>query len=189
MIDTAIAGIPLRFATAPSLFSPRFPDQGTLAMLSSVSFAPGAKVLDLGCGYGVVGIFAAKLLGPRQVFMLDNDPEAIRCAAKNVAENGVEGVTVVLSEGFADFAETDFDKILCNPPYHADFSIAKHFIEKGFNRLKVGGAMWMVAQRGQWYRNKLTAIFGGVREFERGPYVVLEAQKRRHSYAARRKGS
>src|SRR5258708_6410733 len=99
MIDTEIAGIQLRFETSPSLFSPRYPDQGTLAMLSSVSFMPGDKVLDLGCGYGVVGIFAAKLLEPRQVFMLDNDPEAIRCAAKNVAENGVEGVTVVLSEG------------------------------------------------------------------------------------------
>ena len=55
--------IPLSFQTESSLFSPKAIDSGTLAMLSSVDFLPSDKVLDLGCGYGVVGILAAKLVG------------------------------------------------------------------------------------------------------------------------------
>jgi len=46
---------------------------------------------------------------------------------------------------------TGFTKILCNPPYHTDFSVAKHFIEKGFNRLAIGGAMWMVTKAFEGY--------------------------------------
>ena len=57
-------------------------------------------------------------------------------------------------------------------------------IEKGFNRLVVGGALWMVTKRDAWYRNKLSAIFGGVRaEFVDG-YWVFEAVKKRAAYAS-----
>ena len=76
-----------------------------------------------------------------------------------------------------------FDWILSNPPYHADFSVAKKFIEKGFNRLKLGGKLVMVVKRELWYRNKLTAIFGGVRMQEIGGYFVFTAEKRSERYA------
>lgn len=54
--------------TDATLFSPRRVDAGTLAMLSCVELADGDKLLDLGCGCGVVGIYAAKILGPEHVF-------------------------------------------------------------------------------------------------------------------------
>ncbi len=69
MIATTISGIELRLETSKSVFSPRAIDAGTLAMLSVVEFAPDDRVLDLGCGYGVVGILAARLLGPEQVVL------------------------------------------------------------------------------------------------------------------------
>ena len=53
----------------------------------------------------------------------------------------------------------------------------------------VVSAMWMVTKRTPWYRNKLTSVFGGVRAIEQSSYFVFEAQKRRYSYAAGRKGS
>ena len=88
-------------------------------------------MLDLGCGYGVVGIVAAKLTSPERVFMLDNDPVAVEYASTNARLNEVGGVTIVRSDGFTDFREAGFTKILCNPPYHADFEVAKHFIHEG----------------------------------------------------------
>jgi 16S rRNA (guanine1207-N2)-methyltransferase len=182
-ISATVNGIALTFETAPNLFSPARPDAGTLAMLSGVAFTAEDKVLDLGCGYGLAGILAAKQIGADRVWMSDSDAQAVRCARANLARNGVEGATVVQSDGFRDFSEGGFTKILCNPPYHADFAVPKHFIEKGFNRLALGGRMLFVTRRKPWYENKLRAIFGGVRVREADGYFVFEAEKRAHSYA------
>ncbi len=182
--DALIEGVSLTFETAPGLFSPQGIDGGTAALLALVHLDENDKVLDLGCGYGVIGIYAAKRLSPQHVFLLDNDPAAVNCAQRNARANGVEGVHIQVSDGFRGLNDKDFTKILCNPPYHTDFSVAKHFIEKGFNRLIVGGSMWMVTKREDWYRNKLKSIFGGVRVTKRNSYVVLQAIKKNDSYAS-----
>jgi 16S rRNA (guanine1207-N2)-methyltransferase len=81
--------------------------------------------------------------------------------------------------------ETGFDCILSNPPYHTDFSVAKRFIEKGFNRLKPGGRMYMVTKRKEWYKNKFISVFGGVRIYEIDGYYVFEAEKRSKNFAGK----
>jgi 16S rRNA (guanine1207-N2)-methyltransferase len=139
MLDVNVGGVDLRFRTEAGLFSPNGPDAGTLAMLSLIEFRPDDRVLDLGCGYGLVGILAAKTVAPSQVVMVDIDPAAVAAARYNADANGVSGVTIELSDGFKDTRQTGFSKILSNPPYHVDFSLPKHFIEKGFSRLQVGG--------------------------------------------------
>lgn len=185
MIYANIAGIELRFETEPSLFSPAKPDRGTLAMLSRIKFEPNDKVLDLGCGYGLIGIYAAKLIGGEHIWMTDNDQTALEYASKNLALNGVKGASLVLSDGFRDLRETNFTRIICNPPYHVDFSVPKHFIGKGFNRLEIGGAMYLVTKRRTWYENKLRSIFGGARVHEIDSYFVFEAIKKSPTYANR----
>jgi 16S rRNA (guanine1207-N2)-methyltransferase len=185
VIRASVSGIELRFETAPNLFSPTKPDRGSLAMLSCIRFEPNDKVLDLGCGYGLIGIYAAKVVGADRVWMLDNDRTAVDYAGRNLALNSVEGVNVVLSDGFRELHEANFTKIVCNPPYHVDFSVPKHFIEKGFNRLAVGGTMYLVTKRKTWYQNKLRSIFGGARIRELDSYQVFEAVKKSPSYAAR----
>ena len=185
MFDVEVRGVRLEMETAPGLFSPRGADRGTLAMLSCVEFAPGMRVLDLGCGSGLVGILAAKLCGAENVVMCDIDPLAVEIATRNAARNGVGGVKAVVSDGLSALEDTGFDLILSNPPYQSDFSVAKGFIEKGFNRLKLGGRLVMVTKRRDWYRNKLTAIFGGVRVREVDGYFVFEAQRRNARYANR----
>jgi 16S rRNA (guanine1207-N2)-methyltransferase len=152
-------------------------------MLSVVEFTGDDRVLDLGCGYGVAGILAARLIGADRVVMIDSSAEAIRLSRRNAARNGVEGIRIEQSDGFADSRESDFTLILSNPPYHDDFSVAKRFIEKGFNRLVIGGRMVMVTRRRTWYRNKLASIFGGVSISEVDGYRVFMAEKRRFSYA------
>ena len=187
MIVVEVKGVRLELETEPGLFSPRQADRGTLAMLSCVDFEPGMRVLDLGCGCGLVGILAARLCGEENVVLTDNDPLAVEVARRNAARNGVGGVRAVVSDGFSGLSEAGFDLILSNPPYQSDFSVAKAFIEKGFNRLKLGGRMVMVTKRLDWYRNKLTAIFGGVKVREIDGYFVFEAQRRDMRYANRRK--
>ena len=187
MIQVNITGIEMRFDTEPGLFSPSRVDRGSLAMLSCVDFEPTDKVLDLGCGYGLIGIYAAKIIGAERVWMVDNDRTALEYAAKNLALNGVGGLNIVSSDGFRGLRETNFTKILCNPPYHADFSEPKHFIEKGFNRLVVGGAMYFVTKHRTWYHNKLRSVFGRVRVREVDSYLVFEAVKKSFTYASKEK--
>jgi 16S rRNA (guanine1207-N2)-methyltransferase len=122
------------------------------------------------------------------VFLLDKDPVAMQFASANARLNEVGGVTVVCSDGLRDFRETRFTKILCNPPYHADFEVPKHFIHKGFNRLELGGTLYMVTKREAWYRRKLQAIFGVVRVHTIGSYFVFEATKTAATYANARRG-
>lgn len=185
MIFATLQEIELKFETSPKLFSPGGVDEGTAAMLSQVTFEADDKVLDLGCGYGPVGVLAATLTRPAQVWMVDVDPHAVEVASRNLALNGVKGVHCLVSDGLRGLGEAGFTKILVNPPYHADFAVPKHMIEKGFNRLAIGGSMWMVTKRDAWYRNKLTAIFGGVRAQSLDGYWVFEAVKKRASYAGR----
>ena len=164
-------------------FSPSRIDRGTLAMLSQVDFHPEDRVLDLGCGYGPVGILAAKLIGPDRVVMCDISDRAVEMAQRNAFVNGVSSVKIVRSDGFSQLDDTGFTLILSNPPYHADFSVPKSFIEKGFNRLQIGGRMMMVTKRKEWYKNKLISIFGGVTIAEIDGYYVFASQKRSANYA------
>jgi 16S rRNA (guanine1207-N2)-methyltransferase len=117
--------------------------------------------------------------------MADNDQTAVEYAVKNLAVNGVEGVNVVMSDGFREIREANFTKIVCNPPYHVDLSVPKHFIEKGFNRLVLGGTMYIVTKRKTWYQNKLRSVFGGVRVRELDSYFVFEVVKKSFTYADR----
>ena len=183
MLQTEILGQSLTLETHSGLFSPQHVDRGTLAMLSHAMFAPGMRILDLGCGCGVVGIVAAKIAGEENVFMSDVDPMAVELARRNAERNGVGGVHLYVSDGFRDVDAGDFDLILSNPPYQTDFSVAKGFIEKGFNRLKIGGRLMMVTKRREWYKNKLVHVFGGVRIFESDGYYVFAAERRSLKYA------
>ena len=63
--------------------------------------------------------------------------------------------------------------------------MAKGFIEKGFNRLKLGGRLLMVTKRREWYRNKLVSIFGGVKVRDIDGYCVFEVERRTARYANR----
>ena len=185
IIRAEILGEAITLETAPGLFSPGHVDRGTLAMLSVAGFESGMKVLDLGCGCGVVGILAARKCGPENVWLVDIDPAAVDIARRNAAENGVPQVTCLVSDGLSALDETGFDLILSNPPYQSDFKVAKSFIEKGFNRLKIGGRLMIVTKRRSWYENKLRTIFGGVKAREIDGYFVFEAQRRSRHYGGR----
>ena len=182
MIRETVGEIEIELETENGLFSPRAIDRGTRAMLGRAVIAPGMRVLDLGCGTGVVGIYCAHFTAPENVFMIDISPLAVETARKNAARNGFP-ISAFVSDGFRDFGETGFDLILSNPPYQTDFAVARHFIEKGFNRLKVGGRMMMVTKRCAWYENKLRSVFGGCRVEEADGYFVFTAEKRDAAYA------
>ncbi len=177
MYTFSINGVEISIESTKSLFSPSDLDRGTRAMLETVSI-PDGKILDLGCGCGAVGIYAAKIKGEENVVMCDIDPEAVMMSRKNAAKNGVGGVRVILSDGLREVGESGFSMILSNPPYHTDFSVARRFIEEGYRALAPGGRLVMVVKRREWYENKMRGVFGGAKVTERDGYFVIEAEKR-----------
>lgn len=177
-MEAEINGIKLTLYAHESMFSPNAPDRGTVAMLQSTEFKSGDKLLDLGCGTGIAGIYAAKLIGGENVVMTDCSETAAEYAKRNAAINGVREITVCCGYGYENVADRDFTLILSNPPYHTDFSVAKEFIEGGYRRLVFGGRMVMVTKRLDWYKNKLAKVFGGVRVQESDGYFVFTAEKR-----------
>lgn len=183
MLEAEVLGKHLVLETRDGLFSPEHIDRGTLAMLAHVEIESGMRVMDLGCGCGIVGIWAAKIVGEENVFMSDVDPKAVETAIRNAERNEVGGVSIALSNGFDSVEASGFDLILSNPPYQTDFSVAKGFIEKGFNRLKIGGKLYMVTKRREWYKNKLISVFGGVEIRETDGYFVFIAERRGQKYA------
>lgn len=186
MIETTIKNIELKFNTENTVFSPLSIDKGTLAMLSQVDFTTEDMVLDLGCGYGAVGLTAAKIIGEERVILCDISEDAVRLSKNNALLNDLAHMDIRRSNAYENIPEQDFTLILSNPPYHTDFSVAKCFIETGFRKLRLGGKMVMVTKRLDWYKNKLTAVFGGVRVKEIDGYYVFTAEKR-HAVPQNRK--
>lgn len=178
MIECTINGICLKMHTESSLFSPNSLDSGTRTMLSQIEFQSGQKILDLGCGYGVIGIYAAHFSGAENVTMVDINPIAIELARKNAMYHNLGAIHIFQSDGFQNIKEREFDLILSNPPYHVDFKVPKNFIESGFHHLKHGGRMVLVTKRYKWYKNKLQSVFGGVKVIEKNGYYIFISQKR-----------
>ncbi|NNU75744.1 class I SAM-dependent methyltransferase [Clostridium estertheticum] len=187
MLNVNVKNIDMKFNTSNEVFAPRNVDKGTLAMLSIIEFKNDDKVLDLGCGYGIVGILSAKIVGATNVVMTDIDSRAVELTRGNIDLNNVKGIEVYQSDGFKNINEKDLTLIISNPPYHADFSVPKEFIEKGFNRLAIGGRIYMVTKRKDWYKNKLVSIFGGVKITEIDGYYIFMAEKRTTTYSSKKK--
>ena len=178
-----LGGFSMEFETAAGLFSPAHADRGTLAMLACADLAPGHRVLDLGCGWGLAGVYAALACGAENVVMTDIDPRATAYARRNARRNGVEGVRVYTGDALEAVPDRAFDRILLNPPYQTDFAVAKRLILKSFNRLEIGGKLFMVTKRKAWYLNKLISVFGGAHVQEVDGYFVFGAERRMRQYA------
>lgn len=174
--------------TSDDLFSPRGADMGTLFMLEHVTFEKEDIVLDLGCGTGIVSLCACVSgVEPQNITLTDIDRNAVDCSKKNMESNGFKGATYVCGNALSEVTTSGFTKILSNPPYHTDFAVAKEFITKGFNRLKIGGKLYMVTKRKDWYKNKIISVFGGVRIFEdENGYFVFEAEKRSMEFSGKK---
>ncbi|RRK10620.1 methyltransferase domain-containing protein [Lactiplantibacillus garii] len=167
----------LQFETDPEVFSPHGLDLGTESMMEQLHTQDGLRVLDLGCGFGFVGIYLATQYPHDRVTMVDVDQNAVGLSKMNAQRNGVTP-TILQSNGFEKLAGQSFDLVLSNPPYHTDFAVAKNFIEDAHRHLTMGGHLYMVTKRRKWYENKIRSTFGHVQVTVLNDYCVFYAEKR-----------
>jgi 16S rRNA (guanine1207-N2)-methyltransferase len=164
----------LTLASRPGVFCHGRLDPGTRALLAGAKLEDARRVLDLGCGVGVVGIVAALRCPDAQVTLLDSNARAVQCSTENVAAHGLaDRCRVVLSAHAESELEPGFDLVLTNPPYFGNYSIAERFLEAARRLLVPGGRFAVVTKSADWFRDAMQALFGNVALDPRGGYAVL----------------
>lgn len=133
------------FDVAETLFSTFDLDHGTDVLLRSIEFSNPKTILDLGCGWGTIGIILAKKYPKSKVVMVDKDLLAVRYTQRNVLKNGVSNIEVLTSVGMEKVSEQTFDLIVSNIPAKiGDKAIAEDFVLTPYKALNPGGELWIV---------------------------------------------
>ncbi len=133
------------FEVGETLFSTFDLDHGTDILLRAISVNNPQTILDLGCGYGPIGIVLAKKYPQAQVTMVDRDLLAVRYTEINVEKNNIHNAKVLGSVGLEQVKDKVFDLIVSNIPAKiGDEAITQEFILTPYEHLASGGELWIV---------------------------------------------
>ena len=161
-------GNALTFTTDAGVFSRDGLDRGTELLLEALPALSG-RVLDLGCGWGAVGVALGKKYPALGIVMTDINSRAVELARRNLAANGVKA-EVVQGDGFQSVAG-DFDAIVTNPPIRAGKAVIYGLFADARAHLKPGGALYVVIRKQQGAPsalNYLREVYAGAEVIERG---------------------
>ena len=144
-ITYSFGGETFAFAAGNTLFSTFDIDHGTDVLIRAITPGSPKTILDLGCGYGPLGIILAKMNPEAKVIMVDKDLLAVRYTKLNIERNRVGNVEVLGSIGMEQIGERKFDLIVSNIPAKiGDEAITKEFILDPYAHLNPGGELWVV---------------------------------------------
>ncbi|WP_226585802.1 class I SAM-dependent methyltransferase [Halobacillus litoralis] len=177
-----LKGHPFTFTTDHAVFSKKEVDYGSRLLIDS--YRPpeiDGDILDLGCGYGPIGLSLAKTFENRHVVMVDVNERALNLAKKNAVANDVSNVTIKESDRLKGIEGQKFASILTNPPIRAGKKVVHSMFEEAKEALLNEGELWVVIQKKQGApsaKQKLEELFGnaGVVEKRKG-YYILNAKK------------
>jgi len=174
-------GVTLKLKFVAGVFSAKRVDAGTQLLIQTVDLPSGARVLDLGCGAGAIGLAVAAGDKRAKVVLVDSSKAAVDLAGENAALNDVKNVEIRLSDGYEAVTGERFDTILSNLPAHrgmqADTEAAERFIAQAPLYLREGGELWVVANKALPYELPASRSFREVRVAANdGRYKVLHCK-------------
>lgn len=147
--QTTLRGMNFTFETDAGVFSRDGVDYGSRLLIETMTIPPGGKVLDIGCGYGPIGLVAARLHPDNEVTMADINERAVSLATRNATHNGISNVKILQSNIYENIVDDDYDIVLTNPPIRAGKAVVHAILSGARERLKVGGELWIVIQKKQ----------------------------------------
>lgn len=180
--STELRGKMLRFQTDAGVFSKGEVDFGSRLLLESFVMPDlEGAVLDVGCGYGPIGLSIAASFPERNIHMIDVNERALALCKHNAHQNNIENTTIYSSDALSAVQEEGFAAILTNPPIRAGKETIFSFYKDSFPKLRSGGELWVVIQKKQGAPstiNYLRELYGSVETVvKKKGYFILRAYK------------
>jgi 16S rRNA G1207 methylase RsmC len=170
----------IQAVSRPGVFSHRRVDGGARALMKSAKVRPGDRVLELGCGSGVVSLALALRGDAMHVHAIDSNARAVECTRLGAELNGIPSVQAQLSTaedlGDGPPPESSFDLVVTNPPYYSNYRIAEIFARQAARVLKPEGTALFVTKQAGWYQERLPELFSSVTVEPVGTYRVVHCR-------------
>lgn len=178
--DTLL-GHELEFHTTWGLFSPKAIDEGSRLLLEHLEIRPDDRAIDLGCGYGPLGLAIARAAPQGSCLMVDKDFVAVEYARANAVRNGISNVEVQLSDGLRHVPPRTFSLAVTNLPAKTSKEHYYLFFNDILARLEPGGRFYVVVITGlrQFIARSFEEVFGNHRKIKQSrQYTVAMAERR-----------
>lgn len=181
--DFRLLGFNMKFITDNGVFSKSTVDFGSRVLLEAVDgLELGKRVLDVGCGYGPIGLSLAKRHPEAEVEMVDVNELALSLAQRNAEENGIENVRIHESDMYGSVEGRDFTAIVTNPPVRAGKDVVHGILLSGIEHLAVGGTITAVLQKKQGApsaRKKMQEVYGNCEVIakDKGYYILQSVRE------------
>ena len=169
-----LLGEKMTFLTDAGVFSKKMVDFGSQLLLKCLEVNQGETVLDVGCGYGPLGLSLAKAYGV-QATMVDINNRALNLARQNAERNKVEAT--IFQSNIYEQVKGKFDHVISNPPIRAGKQVVHEIIEKSKDFLGIGGDLTIVIQKKQGApsaKSKMEDVFGNceIVKKDKGYYIL-----------------
>ena len=174
-----LLGEEMTFLTDAGVFSKKMVDFGSQLLLKCLEVNQGETVLDVGCGYGPLGLSLAKAYGV-QATMVDINNRALDLARQNAERNKVEAT--IFQSNIYEQVEGEFDHVISNPPIRAGKQVVPEIIEKSKDFLEIGGDLTIVIQKKQGApsaKSKMEDVFGNceIVKKDKGYYILRSVKE------------
>ncbi|MES9825819.1 MAG: methyltransferase [Candidatus Thiodiazotropha endolucinida] len=174
-----LSGERLQFHSTWGIFSPREIDEGTRLLVDRLQIASTDDCLDLGCGYGPIGLYMARRAPQGQTLMVDKDFMAVNYSNDNAERNRLTNAKAILSNAFDHIdSSLRFNVIASNIPAKVGKEMLSLILHDARQRLKPGGKLYVVTINGlrQYMKRNLNEIFGNYEKLKQGKsYTVALA--------------
>lgn len=181
-IDFNLRKHSIKFKTDNGVFSKSEVDFGSRLLVETFEYPEiDGDLLDVGCGYGPIGLSLAKDDLDRTVHMVDVNDRALSLAKENAGINKIDNVEIYESDCLNSVTKKDFGAILTNPPIRAGKKVVHTILEQSFKHLQPGGQLWVVIQKKQGAPSALELLEGIFSEVEvvekKKGYFIIKATK------------
>ncbi|MGG1687872.1 class I SAM-dependent methyltransferase [Pseudalkalibacillus sp. NRS-1564] len=154
-----LRGSKFQFTTDSGVFSKKEIDFGSKLLIESFEEPElEGDIVDVGCGYGPIGISLASEFSNRYFYMLDINERATELAMSNAIKNRVHNLSVMASDQLNAVKDKTFASVLTNPPIRAGKQVVHGILEEAYDVLKKGGTLWVVIQKKQGAPSAITRL-------------------------------